>query len=330
MAGTLTTESLTTDRMPFIHWLSLRHTPGDRFYDLAHLVLSGGPDNMWMQRFDLSPHMVYCDVQLLYAAARHGVTADHVEAARAIRDEYYNNAPTVADAVMTRHQSEQAITDSTGEREVSAALRGPFAAGFTPDQWSTPSDRKPQHAPPAADLVPQVTDADGNDTEYDDSTLPMVRVHRRCSHFDADRRTGCNAEVAPGNTVCTKHGGKLYTDAELKNIHRTTKEKLLAASEAAVDNLVGLLGSTNDMVRLKASEAILDRTGFVPGVEVQVTQAGPDRSPAQIILERLERLESEPPEVEQVSSTDEGDVVDAALVDDEQSGGSEFDGGTPR
>lgn len=319
-ARALAAETLMADRMPFVHWLSLRHTDGDRFYDLAHLVLSGGPDNMWVQRFDLTPHMVYCDVQLLYAAGRHGVTSTHVELARQIRDEYYENAPTVADAVMTRHRRDSEITDTTGEHEVAAALREPFVEGFTQNDWDLSAGNHRQSAPPAKDLVPQVTDSSGEDTPYDDGTLPMVRVSRRCGYFDPDRRVACNAEAPPGNTVCTKHGGRLYTDIELKNIHRTTKEKLLAASEHAVDNLVNLLDSTNDMVRLKAAEAILDRTGFVPGVEVQVTQAGPDRSPAQIIEDRLQRLASEPPQVEQVSDSEpepqHDDTVEGEVVDE--------------
>lgn len=291
-------ESLITDRMPYVHWLSARHDPGDEFYPLAHLVLSGGPDGVWAARFDLTPHMIYSDIQLYYAGGRAKITAEHLELARRAREEYYDSAPTVADAIHHRRAREDSPYD--GSRTVSRAVTDPFTdEGLVID---TPTK-----------AVPHVTDYTGRDIELSAKDLPALKVASRCT-FVKDNGRRCTITTPPGEELCTRHGGRIYTDVELRNIHRITKEKLLGAGEQAVDNLIELLNSTNDMVRLKAAEAILDRTGFTPGVEVTlVNTADGQRSPADILAERLARLSEHQVEVVQEPMDD---VEDAELVDD--------------
>lgn len=51
---------------------------------------------------------------------------------------------------------------------------------------------------------------------------------------------------------------------------RVARRALEAASMAAVDSLVALLGSDDDRVRLRTALAILDRTGHGPGRRVEL------------------------------------------------------------
>ena len=322
------TETVTSERMPFLHWLNLLHSdPDHRFWPLAHLVLSGGPEGIWLGRFDLNPHFVLEDVRLFYAAGKAQITAEHLDLARAMVKTYYDQAPTVAELVHRRRTFEHELTEGRGAAAVAGAFTDAVAdAGLTGQVLPGTAGR----------LVPQVTDEYGNDVEPSQDAAPRLALVRNCAFLRVNGLK-CGNRATPGDDYCPTHGGHLYTIEELRNIHQVTKTKLLAAGEKAVDNLVSLLNSTNDMVRLKAAEAILDRTGFTPGIEIQVV-SGPqgDRTPAEIIAAHLRRLAGEDPSLERVdtpsqngheapasaSSDDEDapappeEIVDAEMVED--------------
>jgi hypothetical protein len=294
MTDVFASETATSERMPFLHWLNLLHEDTDhKFWPLAHLVLSGGPENVWLNRFDLNPHYVLEDVRLFYAAGKAQITAAHLDLAREMIKVYYDEAPTVAELVYQRKAHEYEITEARGTKVVRAAMTDALSEADL-------SDRVPYRA--VNDLVPHVTDADGRDIELRPNKAPRLAVSQRCVQL-RDNGLKCTNFATPGDTHCTTHGGHLYTAEELRNIHQVTKTKLLAAGEKAVDSLISLLNSTNDMVRLKAAEAILDRTGFAPGIEISVV-AGPqgDRTPADIIAAHLARLAGETPVLERMDA----------------------------
>jgi hypothetical protein len=307
-------EHVSTERMPFLHWLQLLHDDTEhKYWDLAHLVLSGGPDGMWINRFDLNPHLVLEDVRLSYAAGRSSVTAKHLDLARTMVDLYYDDAPAVAELVLQRKTRESDLTEGHGARAVGGAVDDALRERNL--TRALPGSRAGRDA-----LIPNVTDSNGNDVALTESSAPHLIVRSRCNKL-RDNGLRCINFTVPGQDVCTAHGGRIYTAEELRNLHQITKEKLLAAGERAVDNLVSLLNSTNDMVRLKASEAILDRTGFAPGIEISVvsTPQG-DRTPAQIIADRLARLAGETPTIERVNddnSSSNGHTDDSATTDDD-------------
>lgn len=296
-------------RLPFTHWLMLRHREGDEFYPLAHLVLSGGPDDVWARRHDLLPTAVHEDVRLFYAAGRHGVSAEHVDLAARAERAWVDDAPTVAEAEDARRDVARDGDERLAAAAVSRAVARPYLDRGVPVRDDDA-------------LVGRVTDADGDDVAYD-----MVPVRPATCRFVYDNGTPCNSSTVPGGEMCTRHGGRVYTDLELRSIHRVAKEKLIGAAEKAVDNLVELFDSPNDMVRLKASEMVLDRVGFVPGVEVTVTNSpAGDRTAADVIAERIARLAAEPPTVDRPepdagdapgpAGDDDDDVVDADVVED--------------
>lgn len=86
-------------------------------------------------------------------------------------------------------------------------------------------------------------------------------------HLGSTRRTANNVEVA--------------------------RQKISQASSYAVDVLEDLMESAiSEPVKLKAATEILDRAGVRGGIEVGIDVRGNERSPAEILTERLARLEA--------------------------------------
>ena len=94
----------------------------------------------------------------------------------------------------------------------------------------------------------------------------------------------------------------------------------------AVDVLEELMETAeSEPVRLKASSEILDRAGVRGGMDIgldiEVTDA---RSPAQIVQERLARLAAGAERVnEMLAAGGDGEIVDAEVVEPEESSKSE-------
>jgi hypothetical protein len=96
---------------------------------------------------------------------------------------------------------------------------------------------------------------------------------------------GCRITRRPSEPLCDAHA------AEQRRL--AAARRLAEAAPMAADVLVDLAeNSASDETRRRAAEAVLDRTGLRPGVEVSVTttQAEPGASPAEILRARLERL----------------------------------------
>ena len=106
------------------------------------------------------------------------------------------------------------------------------------------------------------------------------------------------------------------------------RAKLTQAAPYAVDVLEELMESaTSEPVRLKASTEILDRAGVRGGVEFDANiNVSTDRSPAQVIAERLQRLAGGAAQTAAslasagVSSNDnsDDDIQDAEIVEEEE------------
>jgi hypothetical protein len=317
-------ETATSSRLPFPHWLALHHDPSSRFWEIAHLVLSGGPESMWAGRFDLTPEIIAGDVKLLYASGNPAVTSDHMEQCAAAMAEYHDNAPTVAQMVRMRAGAEKDFGADESPQGAAGRVRSAMRESFTSRGLTVSSG-----------IDEPVSEADGSDVA--EFTGPSLVLRTKCRHVSAKTGVMCRSIVPAGSDLCTRHGGRIYTVEELANIHRATREKIVAASEAAVDTLVDLLNSPNDMVRLRASEAVLNRAGLPEGVEITVVSSTSGGStPSQLVAEKLERLAegtrairspasefdddsspaSQPGRSSDSDSDPDSDVVDAEVVED--------------
>jgi hypothetical protein len=313
------------DKLPFLSWLWRHHVPGDEFYPLAHLVLAGGPGDLWLRKTLLIPAFVARDIAELYAAGRIGITAEHLDLANKAVLAYRSSTDTVSELVARRRRNaKQAGNPETGpHREIKDAQ----FAGFI-DLGTVPVPLRAANSTATVnEVVPQV-DPDSEDMPADFRTFKV-----KCMYQDRDSlgKYGgpldlCGRPSVVGSMLCAKHGGVslAYTAEELKEIYTGARQRLLAATLMAVDATIDVAyNSTNDLARLKAAEIILDRTGFVPGVEIHLpgtTRDGQiDKTPAEIVLERLHQLgisvpASEPGSNGHKTDDDESDVIEAEVV----------------
>ena len=147
----------------------------------------------------------------------------------------------------------------------------------------------------------------------------------RCVFTDPSTGRNCRFRAEPGDTRCRRHGGTSLSPQELQAAYKSAKDKLVAATEQAVDITIELMeNSPSDEVRRKAAEMILDRTGLVPGQVIQINSGDTNatKSPSQILLERLQALADShaadaPKEVTPAPPSDTIDIVDAELVEED-------------
>jgi hypothetical protein len=317
------------DKLPFLSWLWRHHVPGDEFYPLAHLVLTGGPGDLWLRKTVLIPSFVARDIAELYATGRVGVTEEHLDLANKAVLAYRESTDTIPELVARRRRNaRQAGNPETGpHREIKDAQ----FAGFL-DLGTVPVPLRAANSTATInEVVPQV-DPDSENMPADFRTFKV-----KCMYQDRDSlgKHGkpldlCGRPSVVGSVLCARHGGVslAYTAEELKEIYNGARQRLLAATLMAVDATIELARSAvNETVRLKAAEVILDRTGFVPGVEIHLpgqTRDGQiDKTPAQIVLERLNQLGIAAPVTTPSSNgngngdaSDESDVVEAEVVEE--------------
>lgn len=104
---------------------------------------------------------------------------------------------------------------------------------------------------------------------------------RRCTATSKGSGTRCGLAPIPGGFVCHFHGGGVPA------VRMAARERLLAMVDPALDALMRFLRTAppcphcgrsdadRDPVVLRAAQLVLDRTGFHPGVTVQVEPPAP-------------------------------------------------------
>lgn len=127
------------------------------------------------------------------------------------------------------------------------------------------SERPEEHAPDHVsdeDTAGRGSVTVGRDGE---EATPRVRTGPQCS---ARRTNGLPCKNAPmkGSVVCARHGGLA------PQVKKKAKERLMELVHPAISELYRILHNpeTDDAVKVRAATAILDRTGFRPGMVLQV------------------------------------------------------------
>jgi len=125
---------------------------------------------------------------------------------------------------------------------------------------------------------------------------------RQCS--STSKRTGqqCGQYVAPGFTVCKWHGAKA------PQVQKTARQRLAEEVMPAIARLATERDNeeATPSERIRASTAILDRSGYGPSVNVQLDDA------RQSLVEKLRAIRSAVPD-----AAGELEVLDAEIVDDD-------------
>jgi hypothetical protein len=310
-----------SDHLPFLSWLWHHHLPGDEFYALAHLVLSGGPGDVWARKTFLVPSFVARDIAEFFAVGRPGITEEHLDQARRSIKAYHNSTDKISELVARRRRNAaQAGSPTLGPlREMKDAQ----FAGFVELDTLPMADNANNPTASVKEVVPDVTQ---EEMPADFRTVKVRCVFGVARGKRVDREAKmCGRPSVAGSMLCVEHGGipLAYTQDELREIYNGARQRLISATLMAVDATIELAqNAVNETVRLKAAEIILDRTGFVPGVEIHLPSAARDgsidKTPAQIILERLNQLGIATPSVtpigESASTGEESDVVDAEVI----------------
>jgi hypothetical protein len=315
-------DEIDPEKLPFLSWLWIHHIPEDEFYPLAHLVLSGGPGDVWARKTFLLPSFVARDIAEFFAVGRPGVTEEHLDLARKAITAWRASTETIPELIAKKRVRPLGRNGAVPAQAANVEVKNAQLEGFR-DLGTVPVSKNANN--PIASIYEVVPDVTDEQMPVDFRTVKVKCVHGVVPGERIDRKAKlCGRPSVPGAMLCVEHGGipLAYSQEELKEIYNGARQRLIAATLMAVDATIDLArNSTNDMVRLKAAEVILDRTGFVPGVEIHLpgaTRDGQiDKTPAQIVLERLNQLGIATPSLTPVNSSDsvdESDVVEAEVV----------------
>lgn len=124
-----------------------------------------------------------------------------------------------------------------------------------------------------------------------DKRAPLGLPSRcRMIKTDATRCQLWNSGRIKDDGLCRIHLGSTRRTA---NNVEVARQKISQASSYAVDVLEDLMETAiSEPVKLKAATEILDRAGVRGGMELNIDIKNTDRSPAEILAERLARLEA--------------------------------------
>jgi hypothetical protein len=271
-------EKPTGTPVPLRTWLWVQMREDTYFAPLARYILAGGPDGRWDTKRAYFLKDIVRDLELFLLEGRPGVTPELVEMSKEARAAYAeeklvsveDRVEEVQHAADLEKEIRRRTYTAYDDAEETAALEVFGAEGYRPSVSSM-------------------------------SAVPP----RKCTHAlegvsKAGRSVTCGNYAVTGMSVCEAHGGIAATVEDMREVMRRSHVRIIGATGYAVDMLLDLLQSSpNDLVRLKAAEALLDRAGLIPGVRIehQVTDADDSgkwsaESPTSLIKQRLNMLAS--------------------------------------
>lgn len=310
--------------------------------DFAHMVLSGGPESVWAGK-PLNPRDVHSDTVSFHAAGRPGFNEDLVRGSSIAWEAYERSNVTMRDFETARE------TLINGHK--AGLLKNVAAAPATVDSAEvalravTENEDHPFMRIDEAGAFVERTSNEmmreiGIDIEVAPEVSPTgVPFDIRCTFTEEHKNnatglskiTKCRAKAIGGSGYCERHGGSYLSPEETASLVRATQQKLFAASSKAVEVMAELMvHSTNDAVRLRAAEQVLNRSGLGESRDVNVhlkaTVDTEGRSPAEAVRERLAQLTRVPaPEQQEIERRQRsGDIsqygepiVEAEVVEDD-------------
>lgn len=138
--------------------------------------------------------------------------------------------------------------------------------------------------------------------------VPVVR----CKATSTTSGERCKRWSIRGTTVCQSHGGRLPNVIEHSQaVVESARLRLFGLAEDAVDAVADLVQSgTNDAIRLKAAEMILNRTGLKDAIEISV-EVKESANLAEDITKRLQIMRER-----NLAAIAEKEAAEQALIDE--------------
>lgn len=304
----------------------------------AEIVLAGGPEGVWVAK-PLNPKDVHSDVMAFTAASRPGFKLAISEGSSLAWEAFDRNQLTVKDfeearealfdgygaGLVSRESRQEPTTDHTA---VAAAAKAEtdgkkLTIADAGDYLQRTSDKLLAEIGIDVDVRPVMSSATG---------LPLTRCKHQNIHTNSE--TGnqtaypCHSPAIGGSGYCERHGGTYLSPEETKSLVMASQQKLFAGQGRATEVMIELmLNSTNDAIRLRAAEQILNRTGLNESRDLNINTNGekPAKSASESVRERILGLAGLTPAAEETVKeqqdtggiTDYGEVIDAEATEEE-------------
>ena len=331
--------------------LKARHNQIKNVRKFAKLVLSGGPDSVWIGK-PLVPKDVHNDVESFYASSRPGFDSKMVEASSMAWELWETDRVSLSDYAVIKDWLEIKKLENVKFRESESSVievddnDRPVAYRKLSNADETRSELALQKYDPLGVNQP-MTFAFGRAAEqivdpgrfgHIDSSGGVV--HNRCDYvYGADtdnkdpghvpytRKSGArcpNISVA-GTTRCEMHGGMMASPAETRSMIIAAQMQAFALSGQALQTIADvMINGQTESARLRAAETILNRSGIVEGAEVDIRDSRKEAdadsvSARDIVMDRLKKLsqyeEADRSREKQATIEMEGNVIDADVVE---------------
>lgn len=279
-------------------------------------VLTGGPEGVWVGK-PLNPRDVHSDVVSFIAAGRPGFD-DRVSQGSSMSWETFDMMKlSMGDFENTRillneNHKKNALLGETPALDVESAL--------------DPHDKNKRiniERTSRKALMDIGIDIESNpvlpsDTGMDTTQCQYINTHLSLGGHGATNPKRCNGAAINHTGFCEKHGGTYLSPDETQSLLRANQQKLFAATSMATEVVIDLMmNSSNDAIRLRAAEQILNRGGLSESRDINVSiDDKTAESPRTKLLGLITRLN--PDAVKELQAADPetagyGTVIDAEV-----------------
>jgi hypothetical protein len=297
----------------------------------AELVLSGGPEAVWAGK-PLNPKDVHSDITAFVAANRPGFVDSVALGSSLVWEAYDNWKLTMEDFERARSALHEGfgqglVAKHTGTvHSVDVVEMGKTAVAESGSVPSGDLALAQKFVVRTADKVLQdmgididvrtVTPRDG------ESLLDIMCQHTNVIRLKdgTEKLARCNAKTIGFTAYCEKHGGTYLDPLEVESLVKISQQKILAATTMATEVMIDvMLHSTQDAVKLRAAEQVLNRGGVHEAREININVdngSGLEKTAAQIVSERISELQpSQKKKQAEIEPTDPyaDDVIDAEV-----------------
>lgn len=270
--------------------------------NVAGIVLRGGPEAIWVGK-PLDPKDVHNEITGFTMSNRPGFSPKLIEDSSLAWEMYGNLKVSLNDLEASRQ-----ILSNINEKLVNLA----------------PKDKDGM---PAPNYVIHTADQLLRDLGIQDIPYTMQELDKRGYSNYICKIPQCQGRAVGGGMYCERHGGTYLSSEETESLARAMQQKIFGSANKSIETVIELmLHSSNDAVRLRAAEQLLNRAGFSETKDISVTLSASlsteekEESSYSIIMERLSSLsgaKQPPTELQAI----EGEVIESELDLRESFGG---------
>lgn len=306
----------------------------------AQTILTGGPEGVWVGK-PLQPRDVHADIVSFESAGRAGMSQDTIGGSSLLWEVYDRSTLTMHDYQLARERltgvGDVGLYGATVSGETSAMPELDDVIGSIQDEAESVGTLSQ-----AGRVVERTSDdllsTIGINVVSKRPAKSGVPLQETCTYvykgnnvMAGGRNQRCRKPAIGGSGYCEIHGGTYLNPQETESLVRASQQKIFATSSKAVEVIAELMiNSTNDAVRLRAAEQILNRAGLSEArdLNINVDVGDEKESPSQVVRNKLAALSRVDPkdqkEIETAQNKGEmspyGEderVVEAEIIDPE-------------